>query len=379
MSSRAPLARPTDASASPEPVDAELTRIVARVLPGARILRVSALGRDDAAVEHQKTAKGAGYGIPIRIELELAGQVRSLVLHGTSADAFGHDRRADRAAELLLAADSFGAIPRHTRVLDVGAFRLDGSSVSLANTGEFYLLTDYVNGAPYAEDLRRLVSARTATSADLQRVDVMADYLAALHARSEVNPVAYQRSLRDLLGSGEGIFGIVDAYPADAAGAPPERLERIEALCLKWRWRSKQRAPRLARIHGDFHPFNVLFDEQGQLQVLDTSRGSLGDPADDVACMAVNFVFFAVDDAEAWQRALRPLWQRFWQRYLAFTRDGELLATVAPFLAWRLLVVACPLWYPNLSGASRARLLSFAEAALEAERFEPELSEAVFR
>ncbi|HVJ17134.1 MAG TPA: aminoglycoside phosphotransferase family protein [Polyangiaceae bacterium] len=359
-------------------VDPGLVRIVERAVPGARVLRAKVLGSDDASAGEQPTSKAAGYGIPIRIDIEVSGQTRRVVLHGSSANQFGHDRRADRAAELLLAADTYGSIPAHSRVLDVGAFRRDGTSVSLMDSGEYYLLTDYVAGTPYAEDLRRIVQARSSTPADLQRVRVMVDYLVSLHAERPEVPGAYRRSLRDLLGGGEGIFGIVDAYLPDTPGASPAQLRELEQRCLDFRWRLRGRASRLARIHADFHPFNVLFDEQGTLRVLDTSRGSLGDPADDVACMAVNFVFFALEASASWGPAFSQLWREFWGRYLAKSGDTELLAVVAPFLTWRLLVLCCPAWYPHLSGNARERLFALANAALLAERFDPELAERVF-
>ena len=363
-----------DASA----VDPELKRIVARAVPGARVLSALTLGADLESDARQATAKSAGYGVPIRIDVELQGERRSLVLHGTSANDFGHDRRADRAAELLLAADTFASIPRHVRALEVGVFTDDGVSVPLSNTGEFYLLTDYAPGRAYAEDLRAISRSGAASSRDFDRMHTLVDYLAELHSSVQGRPAAYARSLRDLLGSGEGIFGIVDAYQAAPQSSLCRSLRGIERRCLEWRWRLKAHLPRATRIHGDFHPFNVLFDEPSDLHVLDTSRGSIGDPADDVSCMAVNYVFFAIEDAASWRAAFAPLWREFWSRYLAQTKDRELLSVAAPFLAWRLLVLACPVWYPNLSAAARARLLSFADAVLAAERFDPSMAEAVF-
>jgi Ser/Thr protein kinase RdoA (MazF antagonist) len=135
----------------------------------------------------------------------------------------------------------------------------------------------------------------------------------------------------------------------------------------------------LRRTHGDFHPFNVLFEGNDTLHVLDTSRGSVGEAADDVACMAVNFVFFAIEDGEAWRGALGGLWRAFWSRYLSRSRDERLLELVPPFLAWRLLVLACPVWYPNLTVSARARLLEMAERALGRPRFDPMQAEEVFR
>ncbi len=363
----------------PSHIDPELTRILQRSVPGAQILKTAALGADAESRREQATAKAAGYGVPVRIDALVDGQRRSFVLHGTSSNQFGHDRRSDRAAELLLAADTFSGIPRHVQALEVGALRQDGSSVSLTDTREFYLLTDYLDGHPYAEDLRLIANMRAAEPADVRRVRALVDYLVFLHVRREEDGKIYERSLRDLLGSGEGIFGIVDAYPASTPGVDSKRLKQIEAKCLDWRWRLKQRPERLARIHGDFHPFNVLFDEQAGLRVLDTSRGSLGDPADDVTCMAVNFIFFAIEDVAAWQGAFSFLWREFWSDYLSRTKDEELLLVAAPFIAWRLLVLACPVWYPNLSNSARDRLLSFIELTLGQERFDPSLADRVFR
>jgi aminoglycoside phosphotransferase (APT) family kinase protein len=204
-------------------------------------------------------------------------------------------------------------------------------------------------------------------------------YLVSLHSAPCDDGVGYERSLRDLFGGGEGIFGIVDGYGNGAPGVDVARLKRLEQLCLDWRWRLKARRSRPARIHADFHPFNVLFDEQSSLHVLDTSRGSLGNRADDVTCMAVNYVFFALENAATWQAAFARLWYDFWNLYQRTSGDADLLAIAPPYLTWRLLVLACPAWYPNLSEPARSRLLNFAEATLQVERFEPNLAELVFR
>ena len=101
--------------------------------------------------------------------------------------------------------------------------------------------------------------------------------------------MAWRRAVRDLLGHGEGIFGIVDGYPDGVPGAPPERLEALERAALAWRWRLRGRAGRLRRTHGDFHPFNVIFAEGTRFTLLDASRGGLGDPADDLVALTVNY------------------------------------------------------------------------------------------
>jgi hypothetical protein len=356
--------------------DARLVALVAAAVPGARILAVEPLGNDSAPAG--ATSKGAGYGAPLRIDLECGSARRSVVLHTSTANSFGHDRRSDRAADTLLAADTFPSIPGHARAIDVGAFRLDGGYVSLEGTGEFYLLTEFAEGEPYAQSLRRIAGKSSVDASDLLRVDRLAAYLAELHTEKLTLPFARERALRDLFGSGEGIFGIVDGYPEAAAGITRAQLRRIETLCGDWRWRLKGIVRPLARTHGDFHPFNVLFDASDQPVLLDASRGGAGDPADDVTCMALNYPFFALEHADTWSR-FSVLWYRFWSRYLELSKDDGVLRVVAPFLAWRALVLASPIWYPKLSPDARTRLLAFAETALSEEVFAPDSVERMFR
>jgi hypothetical protein len=354
-----------------------LRRMVQTALPGAQILRIVALKPDKTSVG--ETTKGAGYGAPLRIDVLHAGRDKALVLHTATPNEFGHDRRADRAEEMLLAADTFGAIPSHVRVLDVGAYRGADDFVSLADTGEFYLLTTHAEGRVYADDLRHIARTGMLTALDIAREQTLVEFLGRLHSEKPILPRAvYARSIRDTVGSGEGVFGIVDGYPEGVPAAPYSRLEHIEEQCLKWRFRLKRKHERMARTHGDFHPFNVLFNDRLDLAVLDTSRGSVGDPADDVTCMAINFAFFALGQPGAWRDALQALWYGFWERYLALTGDDGVYDVAAPFLAWRGLVLANPKWYPELKVEDRERILGFVEKTLSAERFAPELADEFF-
>jgi len=357
-----------------------LEAIVARVMPGAVLVDVRPFAVDDADLHDDATAKAAGFGVPLRLELRLPdGRPGVLVFHTAKSDRFGHDRRADRAAELLLAFDRFGSVPGHVRALDVGAILKGGRGlVSLADSGEFYLVTSFAEGHLYADELRRIAERGAATEADLAHVDALAEHLVRIHAQPIDSPLRYERTIRDLLGSGEGIFGLVDAYAPDVPAAPPERLRAIERACLEWRWRLRGRTERSRRIHGDFHPFNVVFSQRGELSLLDSSRGSQGDPADDVTCMAINYVFFAVEHPGTWQAAYRALWRRFFSTYLQRSRDDELLDVCAPFLAWRGLVVANPTWYPNVNADARDRVFRLVESALAAPRFDPDLADQVF-
>lgn len=351
-----------------------IEELVQARFPGATITACETLGDDERAGD--ATLKGSGYGVPVRIRFRHGGVDRAVVFHTARADDFGHDRRADRAGAMLLAFDTYGSLPRHVRALDVGIIDTDGSTHSLAGGNELYLLTEWAPGELYAADLRA-IATRGTTPRDLRRLDTLVDYLAALHIRHKGRLAEYTRAVRDVVGSGEGVFGMIDGYDDGVPAAPPDRLRRIETACAEWRWRLRGHESRVARVHGDFHPFNLVFDGECDLHLLDASRGAIGEPADDVTALAINFVFFALDTPGAWKRGLGALWHRLWSRYIHATNDRELLAVAPPWLAWRALVIANPRWYPALTAASRERLLAWIERTLADHRLAPATADEV--
>jgi len=66
------------------------------------------------------------------------------------------------------------------------------------------------------------------------------------------------------------------------------------------------------------------------------------------------------------------LFNQFWRNYLDKTGDDEMLEVVQPFYVWRGLVIASPVWYPNLSLEVRVKLFNFINNVLETERFDLE-------
>ncbi len=319
-----------------------------------------------------KDIKGYGYGTPVRVDYCVAGQQpRIAVLHTMTPGPFGHEHMSDRAQELLWENQAFNRLPCHVRSLDVGGFETGGSLISLNKVEELCLLTEYADGESYSHDLERLRDAGDLTELDLARADALCDYLVEIHKVPGNEPGLYTRRIRELVGHGECIMGIADSYPQHpliSAGL----LEKIEHLCVGWRWRLKTLTNRLRQVHGDFHPWNILFRSATEFSLLDRSRGEYGDPADDVASLTMNYLFFSLQRSGRLEGALESLFLRFWQRYLENSGDREILRVVAPFLAFRGLVMASPLWYPTLPDAVRQRILVFILAVLESDSFDPQ-------
>jgi streptomycin 6-kinase len=333
---------------------------------------VSVLGMSILGMRNTGDAlKNYGYGVPVRIDYRIGKNAPSTaVFHTMRPNQFGHEHRADRAQIHLWEHEAFNHLPKHVRSIDVGAFQSDGSLLSLGKTDEVFLLSEYADGIAYNLDLERLRNTNELTELDLARADALCDYLVEIHRTAGPDPGLYLRRIRELVGHGECIMGLADSYPQHLS-IPASLLEEIEHRCIRWRWKLKRRAHRLRQVHGDFHPWNILFATGAEFRVLDRSRGEWGDPADDVASITANYLFFSLQRSGRLEGALENLFSRFWDRYLRLTGDREVLEVIAPFYAFRGLVMASPVWYPDLEDVLRQTLLTFIVSVLGAGAFDP--------
>jgi phosphotransferase family enzyme len=356
------------------PVYPELERYLTEVL-GRRVEAVSvhALGGASAG-----DPKRLGYGAPFEVCCLVGGLHRAFVVSRTRPTAgFGHDYAADRAWQALQGHAAYNDFPRHVRSLDVGFTRASGEMVSAADATDFFQLVEKAEGRLYWLDLERLREpGGRLLDLDVARAETLARFLARTHADKRAAPALYERRIRELVGHGECVMGILDSYPHPYALLPPDTCEAFEHDFVSWRWRLRGRAHRLSRVHGDFHPWNILFRDGVDFSLLDRSRGEWGEPADDVAALAINYLFFGIRRANdlgavGVAQAFRTLFERFFAAYIAASGDYELFETLPPFLAFRTLVVAHPRWYPDLSDDVRIHLLDFARCVVSSNRFDP--------
>ncbi len=349
-----------------------------RIFPGLLPYLVERFGEDARAATVETlalTAKGAkegGYGFPYLVRWPSGGEWRRLVLETVRPGAFGHEDRADRAAIVVRSYDDSGSLPLHVAAVDAGVFRREGPAVSLSGTEEFFMLTEYREGNPYAADFEAITARGGLEQRDRDRCAALADYLVSIHREPVRHPTYYRRRLRDLVGSGECIAGIADSYPAPCGFVNENLLHDIERLALAWRYRLRGHSERLREIHGDFHPWNILFREETDFSVLDRSRGRFGDPADDIAALSVNYIFFALRSAGSFQGPFAELFRLFWSRYRQGSGDEGLSRVLAPHFAFRALVLGNPLWYPRESEKTRRLLFRFLLSVLEAPVFDPQ-------
>lgn len=312
------------------------------------------------------------HGTAFKVTFEAGGEERNLILKTLFPAEFGHDHYSDRARVLLLAHADYNDMPQHVEAIDVVGDTPEGL-ISLKDAHEFYILMRTAPGMPYVEDLDAILQRHALDDQDRERTRALARFLARLHRRRYTGPNGrslYRRRIRELIGHGECIMGIIDTYDA-VSFAAEEELLGFARKGISWWGKIRGKVERLCNVHGDYHPGNIRFHGQ-DFTLLDRSRGRWGEAADDVSCLASNYIYYALKDRGRFEGPFAELCRLFLDTYLELTRDDELLDLVQPFFAFRVLVIANPRFYPEDTAAVKRKLIAFGLAVLDTGRFDLE-------
>lgn len=328
------------------------------------------------------------------IEMQFPEGTQSYVIKILNPEGLGHDYPSDRASVFLLDLDEFKNLPKHVKAIDVLAEMPDGNIKSIGGGKEYYLLMEKAEGTDYFTDLRKFSEKMELDDLDIKKIKTMADYLADIHSEKKESKTLYWRKLRDTVGHGECLMGVFDSYP-DGVLTYSE-MSDIVKKSVDWIAKLKPCYRRLSRIHGDFHPGNIWFiNEDSTLNnkveldrtrnklkqyksdrkpdidfiVLDRSRGPWGEPADDVTALAINYIFFSIMNHDEIRGAYYQGLKIFFDEYIRASEDQEITSVVALFFAFRGVVVANPVFYPELSSKQRKLVFNFVHNVLDDENF----------
>jgi hypothetical protein len=347
-------------------------------------------------VDIRKLGSGV-QGSGFLVELKTGRGTSSYVVKSLIPEGFGHDYPSDRAAVFLLDLDEFNSLPRHVKAIDVLAELENGSVKSIGGGKEYYLLMERGEGRDYFQDLNDFSGKDRLDDSDIRKIRALSSYLANIHSVKKDSRSLYLRKLRDTVGHGECLMGVLDMYP-EGILADREMTDIIKKS-VSLQYKLRPRYGRLSQIHGDFHPGNIWFaskdtgtsgnaESEGTAEVhhrppvqpyssaadfilLDRSRGPWGEPADDVTALTINYIFFSIKNHETVKGPYFEGLNLFYNDYVELSGDSEIYYVVQLFYAFRGVVVANPVFYPELTSGQRDRIFRFINNVLDSERFEP--------
>jgi len=320
---------------------------------------------------------GSGWhGTGYRIKYDVGGKTKDVILRTLKPVDFSHDYASDRAKVFILQHELSGAIPKHITSIDVGGYANAGGGelFSLGKAKEFFQIVEVAEGEPYVKDFSRILKDGRIDENDRKKAKMLSDYLVDLHDKKfegpkEASDSIRRRHSRDAIGHGEMMLGVIDTYPKNKWISDGQLTDLI---CQAARFREKVKdipfIPR--RMHGDFHPANVMFKGL-DFQVLDASREMYGDPADDVTTMALNYIWFAVMQRGKFDGSFSELFKVYWDNYFSRTKDKLVPRTAALYFAFRCVVVVHPVFYKDQNNNVRKKMIRFASNVLSDDHFKP--------
>jgi len=321
---------------------------------------------------------GTGYKVKYQITNHKSQKkVKEVVIRTLMPADFSHDYKSDRAKVFILQHEMAQEIPGHVVSFDVSGYTKKGELTSLGDIEEFFQIVEVAQGETYSSDFQRIKTSGTITDADRKKALAVSDYLVKLHSKTLKADAHSTRSIRrrhtrDAVGHGEMMMGVIDTYPDDFTFISKEKLTDLICKTVKSRERTKDTPFIPCHVHGDFHPGNIIF-KGNKLTVLDASRQLWGDPADDVAAMAINYIWFAVMQSGGFSGPFAELFEIFWNNYFKKTNDMTIPVTAGVHFAFRGVVVAHPIFYKDQSDEVRRKMIKFVDNVLNEGPFDPHM------
>jgi len=316
---------------------------------------------------------GTGFSLKFKIN----NKDNTLILKSLFTQNLGMDYYSDRAASLIDAHANYNSMEHHVKSEDVIAYNEDTSLTSIGKAREFYLVMEEAKGKSLFSDFDEIKKTNQLSEQTKNKIKIISDFLVKLHANKHTSTPLYRRKMRDTIGSGGSLMGLLDMHPEQAFSQFKKEWLEIVMRSINFWGLSRNLSKRLCETHADYHPGNLWFDNE-KFTILDRARGRYGEPADDITAFIVNPILYAVITSKKFTGPFKEIFDIFWNNYFRQTKDREMRKVIAPYLAFRVAVVTNPLFYndESLGGKEsandvRKQLITLALNALKDKEFDP--------
>jgi len=332
-------------------------------------------GRTIKLLQYKRLGSG-WHGTGYEMVYRAGKKQKSVILRTLRPGSFSHDFVGDRAKVFILQNELADNMPKHVESIDVGAYTKKGKLISIGEAAEFFQIVEKAHGTPYMENLERIKKEKKLKKKDRVKALKLSNYLVSLHRKKykgskELLESMKKRHLRDAIGHGEMLMGVLDTYPPKQAWIKKGEVEDIICKAVLYAAKVKENKSPLCRMHGDFHPGNILFLKNGEFELLDASRFLFGYAADDVTTLAINYIWFALMERGKFDGPFKELFDIFWSNYLRKTKDRSVNILAPLFFAFRGAVVAHPIFYGDQSNVTRRKIFNFIRNILKSKKFDP--------
>lgn len=342
-------------------------------------------GSEFKVKEIEKVGEGFhGIGFSIKV-VDKKNQNKIFILKILKTEGFGHDYPADRASVVIRSLMDGPLLENHIKVLDAGSIQEDNSLMTVGKPEDFFIIMEEAKGVEYWNDLDQIRNRKRLNEKDVERIKILAKYLATIHNQKYDGPHAeqvYRRVVRDFVGHGELTMGVIDTFPEKLNFTNRQDIINLVKKMVEWWDKIKNKSHRLSVVHGDFHPGNILFNNE-KLLVTDRSRFRYGDPADDVSCLTINIINYSVMTYGDFRDPFKQLLELFFEEYFRNRKDDEIFSVIPLFFGFRSLVCIHPIFYSaewlkkhgfskesiSKLNENKKKMVNFARNVLEEDKF----------
>ena len=314
---------------------------------------------------------GTGYGVSFKLNNKL----HKKILKTLFTENLSLDHHSDRARSLILANENYNSMEKHVKSIDVVGVNNKKELISIGDAKEFFILMEEAEGEDFFKDLENL--KEELDDKTKAKVVKLAEFLVKLHGNKKDSDSLYKRKIRDTVGS-ECLMGVFDVYPEEVNWTSMGEIGEIVKRSVDYWIKTRNMKHRLCEIHGDYHPGNLWFKEDGDFTLLDRARGTWGEAADDLTAFLINPIFYSLAKKGRFDGAHKEIFDLFWNTYFEKTGDREMRTVIAPYFAFRVAVVCTPRFYNDefFGDAGNARmvrskLFKFALNVLKDNEFNP--------